>query len=110
MLTIVRCTRVAVWTLVMGLPALVSGEEGLPSKARDTVPTPREQLSILVVNVDGSPRSRGMECCVTRSLAYSQVTEVGRSLFAVSALPAMQGTNTLAHDVYQVLRQHHSPH
>lgn len=96
MLTVARCTRAAVWTRVMGLPAVSEVEDQL-WKALHTLPSPRELLPNLVAIVDGTLLIRGMECCLMHSLAYSQVTGLGRKTFAVRARLEIQGTNTVVH-------------
>lgn len=96
MLTVARCTRAVGWTLVTGLREFVSGVEEQSWEGLDTVPIPRELLQTLVANAGESLLSRGMECCLTHSLACSQATEVGRRVVAVRARLVKQGTSTVA--------------
>jgi hypothetical protein len=72
----------------MGLHESAFGVEGQSWVAPDTRPIPRAPLWSLVAiaHVDGSPRSSGMEYCLMHSLACTQVTEVGHTLFAARAL------------------------
>lgn len=96
MLTVARCTRAAVWNQVTGLLASVSGVQARLWTAPSTLPRAMARLWILAVSVGESLRNLGMECCLTHSLACSQVTAAGRMFFAAKALQEMQGMSMAA--------------
>jgi hypothetical protein len=75
----------------VGSPEFAFGVEEQPSVAPDTQPIPMALLWSLVAiaNADGSPQNSGMECCLTHSLACTQATEVGHTIFAARALLVM---------------------
>jgi hypothetical protein len=91
MLTVAHCIRAVVWNPVTGLHESASGVEGRLWVAPDTRRIPRAPLwnLVAIANADVSPRSSGMEYCLTHSLACSQVMEVGRTVFAARALLVM---------------------